>query len=338
MGSLLSAWSPSLGGAGADTQIQCGNRTFNVHRAVVCARSPVMAAEYECGSQDSGKQIVHHAFFDADTIERMLQFMYEQSYTAPDMPAEALLVHVRVQAAGDLYELPELKNLAHSRFQDVAGMILVNQLDTQVFLIVAQETYRYAHAGYDGLKEEVWAMSMNHARQLSEDDDFVVEMLASDTLRELAWAFVRGLPAVANAETDRVREEHATDVSALQAEIERLKSRVNDLEQHNTDCHGRIRDLMMEVSGLKSLKARDTGNLENKARELEEARINVGRLQKVLRAMEPDASQLVQYERIVRCRGCLAQPFFYRFYRRGRTWGVRCVRCRARHWEFHCRR
>ncbi|EME85593.1 uncharacterized protein MYCFIDRAFT_181727 [Pseudocercospora fijiensis CIRAD86] len=51
MASLCSASPACLGGADADTAIHCGSHTYNVHRAVVCARSPVMAAEYECGSQ-----------------------------------------------------------------------------------------------------------------------------------------------------------------------------------------------------------------------------------------------------------------------------------------------
>ncbi|KAK3719627.1 hypothetical protein LTR37_004164 [Vermiconidia calcicola] len=80
----------------SDLEICCDGRTYLVHRAIVCSRSEVLAKECDDGLEltkllkDSDEGIVQHTLFDALTLERLLQFIYQGDYTAKaTIPAAA---------------------------------------------------------------------------------------------------------------------------------------------------------------------------------------------------------------------------------------------------------
>jgi hypothetical protein len=86
----------------SDLVLECDNREFKVHKAIVFSQSRVLAAPFEHGfkvldclrlshvkwqvpisnvAQESVDNRVVITQFRYDTVERMIEFMYEQSYT-----------------------------------------------------------------------------------------------------------------------------------------------------------------------------------------------------------------------------------------------------------------
>ncbi|KAK5155506.1 hypothetical protein LTS14_005767 [Recurvomyces mirabilis] len=170
---------PSIDGKWTDLEIRCQDRTFRVHRAVVCSKSAVLAEQCEViteAAHGNANVIEHHAF-DAQTVEYMLRWMYEEDYSlavdsaADDHsismsssdecssqlviidPAEPkakgdALSHVHVYAIARFYQLPKLLDLALEKF---ACADTIQQLDN--FPGVLCEVYKHTTSVEDPLPE-----------------------------------------------------------------------------------------------------------------------------------------------------------------------------------------
>ncbi|CAK3976998.1 BTB POZ domain [Lecanosticta acicola] len=73
-----------LDGRFSDLKIICQGEEVKVHRAVVCNRSAVLAEECDGGFLDGEFRVIKHSLFDADTLKRLLHFLYRGSYTLKD--------------------------------------------------------------------------------------------------------------------------------------------------------------------------------------------------------------------------------------------------------------
>ncbi|KAI7548997.1 hypothetical protein KC331_g4066 [Hortaea werneckii] len=127
-------------GKGADITIRCEGRDFKVHKTFV-SRSPVIDRACHNGFLESQNGILPHNEFDADTVERMLEHVYKDNYALPTEPTitvpnlmpvtngatdkvailginARLIIHGRVYAISDYYDLPGLGDLALRRFQE----------------------------------------------------------------------------------------------------------------------------------------------------------------------------------------------------------------------------
>lgn len=68
----------------SDLTIKCGDRSFKVHKAVVCPKSPVIAAECDQDVKEKTSGVIDHTVYDADTVFRMLQFLYTKTYSVTE--------------------------------------------------------------------------------------------------------------------------------------------------------------------------------------------------------------------------------------------------------------
>lgn len=149
-------------GEGSDMTIKCEGCEFKVHRLLVSAASPILKAACHNGMRESQTGVVEHKTFDADTVERMLEFIYTRDYEVPWRPtvatgairtpelnsdAEEVLVtstsawwiaHTRMYAIGDYYQLPTLKDQALVRLQNAA----VDPFELHDFANVLKEAYK----------------------------------------------------------------------------------------------------------------------------------------------------------------------------------------------------
>ncbi|KAI0456782.1 hypothetical protein F5B21DRAFT_502079 [Xylaria acuta] len=127
----------------SDLTLECDEQEFRVHRAIVCAQSPVIAAALK-GDYIEAKNGVLHVSFDIESMRRFIEFMYTGDYhvsynpalelltsvdegadtAGPDlsisvfMPSERisdrLLCHGRMNSIADYYDVPALAELSTS--------------------------------------------------------------------------------------------------------------------------------------------------------------------------------------------------------------------------------
>ena len=114
----------------SDLTITTQNRSFQVHKAIVCTQSKVLAAMSDSGFKGSSTAILPLDHDDPATIERMVTFLYTGGYdqgspviTVKDaelfvgpIPAANALVY----SIADKYEIEDLKALAKVKFETFA--------------------------------------------------------------------------------------------------------------------------------------------------------------------------------------------------------------------------
>ncbi|XWX00711.1 hypothetical protein V2A60_008732 [Cordyceps javanica] len=149
----------------SDLTIICDEQQFKVHKAVVCAQSDVIAKPFELGTEYSETQVNSFTVkgFHADTVKRLLQFLYRGEYDTPSLSAHEsheihvsteegndhpandsstslqayqtlLLQHVDVHDCGDFFNVPKLSGLATSKIK----ALLANRWSVEVFVAVAE--------------------------------------------------------------------------------------------------------------------------------------------------------------------------------------------------------
>ncbi|EEU35270.1 uncharacterized protein NECHADRAFT_88094 [Fusarium vanettenii 77-13-4] len=64
----------------SDCTIICQGKEFKLHKVVVCAQSPIIAAALEKASKESRSSSLHITGFDLATVECMVDFLYHEDY------------------------------------------------------------------------------------------------------------------------------------------------------------------------------------------------------------------------------------------------------------------
>ncbi|KAF4547260.1 Hypothetical protein D9617_49g041210 [Elsinoe fawcettii] len=64
----------------SDLTIKCQDRHFHVHRAILCLRSPVIAAAIEGTFKEANIRTVEVTVVDHDILEKALQYLYTDDY------------------------------------------------------------------------------------------------------------------------------------------------------------------------------------------------------------------------------------------------------------------
>ncbi|KAK4550799.1 hypothetical protein LTR36_000379 [Oleoguttula mirabilis] len=185
----------------SDLEIRCEGRSYNVHRAIVCSSSEVIArmCNGEFKETDTGVLDLESTGFDALTLERMLQYLYMGHYTVnaasagvdgsegnsavkhvPESEAaessQALVpisdgddslctipavAHIFVYAIAVYYELPLLKGAALTKLREVATAIATND-----FANVVRAAYTNASPEDDTLRSEVDSLALSRMDEL----------------------------------------------------------------------------------------------------------------------------------------------------------------------------
>ncbi|OAA64237.1 BTB/POZ fold protein [Niveomyces insectorum RCEF 264] len=134
----------------SDLTLECHGQTFKVHKAIVCAQSPVIAAALRGDFEEARTGTVKIEAFNAETAERMVKFMYGVEYEIDSAEestaflgertqdvAQPLLAHIQVNAAADYYNLPKLGKLANEKIKH----LLQTTWSAQGFLDAAKEAF-----------------------------------------------------------------------------------------------------------------------------------------------------------------------------------------------------
>ncbi|GAB7327248.1 hypothetical protein MBLNU13_g11143t1 [Cladosporium sp. NU13] len=70
----------------SDLTILCQGHEFKVHKAIICPQSEMISKMCDADMQERSTGIIEHKEFDADTVERMIDFAYEKSYEVNHNP------------------------------------------------------------------------------------------------------------------------------------------------------------------------------------------------------------------------------------------------------------
>ena len=70
----------------SDLTIVCQEREFKVHKAILCPQSEVMSKLCDSDMLERRTGIIEHKEFDADTMERMIDFAYKKEYDVTRRP------------------------------------------------------------------------------------------------------------------------------------------------------------------------------------------------------------------------------------------------------------
>ncbi|KAK3672901.1 hypothetical protein LTR78_007254 [Recurvomyces mirabilis] len=70
----------------SDLVIRCERRELHVHKAVLCSASKVLSKACDKKFEEGATGVVERTEFDADTVERMIEYIYKQTYHV-DSPA-----------------------------------------------------------------------------------------------------------------------------------------------------------------------------------------------------------------------------------------------------------
>ncbi|KAH8709824.1 Speckle-type POZ protein-like [Beauveria bassiana] len=145
----------------SDLTLVCGDKQFNVHKAVVCAQCRVLAAAIREPFQASktGKIVIEE--YDTDTVEKMVEFLYTGDYKPQfhqdeetnddEVPEEDPVQHVLVNSIADYYDIKALADLSKEKLQhalrdankshllEAATVALSRTGDTTVHAMLAEE-------------------------------------------------------------------------------------------------------------------------------------------------------------------------------------------------------
>ncbi|KAI6805987.1 hypothetical protein KC332_g18115 [Hortaea werneckii] len=195
-------------GEGSDMTIKCEGRKFKVHRLLLSAASPILKAACQNGMRESQTGVVEHQTFDADTVERMLEFIYTRDYEIPwvtavatgairtsasDSDANEVLVtgasarwiaHIRMYAIGDYYQLPALKDQALVKLREAAaGTFLFEFLD---FGYVVKEAHELIGMHDTGFHRMIQDFCLKCVTALTKDKTFMTAMAEVQETQEFA--------------------------------------------------------------------------------------------------------------------------------------------------------
>lgn len=106
------------------------DRSFKVHKTVVCTQSKVLAAMSDSGFKESSTAILQLEHDDPATVERMLTFLYTGKYDqgSPDPGVRYVapfigpifMANTLAYSIADKYEVEGLKSLAKAKFENLA--------------------------------------------------------------------------------------------------------------------------------------------------------------------------------------------------------------------------
>ena len=109
----------------SDLTLNTRNRSFKLHKAIVCSQSTVLAAMCDSGFKESSTSILRLEHDDPVTVERMLKFLYTGKYDHGDFNSsvcQILMASTLVYSIADKYDIKGLKMLAKAKFESRASL------------------------------------------------------------------------------------------------------------------------------------------------------------------------------------------------------------------------
>lgn len=119
----------------ADLTIECRERTWQVHKIIVCRASRLLAAECDRVWKESQSSLIKQNAFDAATMDRFLTYIYSEDYdlrqaqgppssfkgdlpiiNPVDQATMDLIQHLQVFGIAEYYGVTELSQLSNEKF------------------------------------------------------------------------------------------------------------------------------------------------------------------------------------------------------------------------------
>jgi hypothetical protein len=189
----------------SDLTITCGDRQWEVHKAIMCSASKLVSNECDSNMRESQTNVIKHEEFDEDTVDSMISYVYTGKYTVdgeydlrkeifggdrelgemPKVPKsinDLLITHINVYAIGNYFDIPALKTAAAARFSAASGF----GCNTDGFLDVVRAVWKYAPHPEDELREKFRMYAAYNRVKLRLHDDYVRELAEQDDTRGFA--------------------------------------------------------------------------------------------------------------------------------------------------------
>ncbi|KAK5129240.1 hypothetical protein LTR08_003725 [Meristemomyces frigidus] len=192
-----------------DFVISCEGRRFNVHKAVMCSASPALAAAFNVDMTESQTGTIEHTQYDADTVERMITYVYKTKY---DLPGDTqitvsatnrdtdysnsitildgnahLIAHTRMYAIGSYYHLPTLKLLAAQNFASCTN----GHFETGNFIHVLREVNTHISKDDRDFRDVVRTLALDNLIPLTQDDIFMADLAELEDVQDFAAEMLR---------------------------------------------------------------------------------------------------------------------------------------------------
>ncbi|KAK1071910.1 hypothetical protein LTR74_003011 [Friedmanniomyces endolithicus] len=147
----------------ADLQVVLGDRTWLVHRNIVCCRSDFFARACEGPfMQEESEGVVELHDDDPDVIDRLFHYIYRNAYDDADTHTAPVLLNVRMVAVAEKYFVDHLAQLAISKLsQHVA-----EAWETRGFSDAVEEAYTTTADCDRALRDTLLEIVGEHAHDL----------------------------------------------------------------------------------------------------------------------------------------------------------------------------
>ena len=264
-------------GEGSDLTIKCEGREFKVHKLIVSAASPTLKAACQNGMLESETGVIEHKTFDADTVERMLEFIYTRDYLIPResaLIARAIdtseskhetdevtitgvmarwILHTRMFAISDYYDLPTLKALALVRLQIAAA----DTFELRDFVYVVKEANKLIGMHKTNFHNIFQAFCLRNVAALTADKMFMAAIAEDPEMQEFAASLLGQVALHSDARIaaledrlDNFRERSSVETMYREREREAHRHAMQDLQSQMDHYQAVIERLMDDVGKL----------------------------------------------------------------------------------------
>ncbi|KAF8856918.1 hypothetical protein BDZ45DRAFT_653565 [Acephala macrosclerotiorum] len=109
----------------SDLTIKCRDKSWKVHRVIVCSQSKVLHAACMAGFKETHTGVIDLDDDDPVPVEIMLKYFYTGKYNEPINESKELRLQLQAQVLtynlADKYDVPTLMGLAEKRFKSTLG-------------------------------------------------------------------------------------------------------------------------------------------------------------------------------------------------------------------------
>ncbi|EGU73983.1 hypothetical protein FOXB_15505 [Fusarium oxysporum f. sp. conglutinans Fo5176] len=128
---LQSALKKAETGLYSDLKITCGDKQYQVHKAIICPRSPFFGVACQNHFRESQSNIINLPEDDPEAVDSMIYYIYNGYYPKIDpgthgeftggLQVKFLVLHAKVYALAEKYEVSGLKEMAQRCFQIISN-------------------------------------------------------------------------------------------------------------------------------------------------------------------------------------------------------------------------
>ncbi|KAK5698838.1 hypothetical protein LTR97_006486 [Elasticomyces elasticus] len=148
-----------------DLKIKLGDRVWNVHKAIVCARSDFFAKACKGDFKEAKDGVVEIHDDYPEVIDKMIHYIYKTEYSESDTELAPVLFNVRMVAAAEKYFVKFLAALAVSKLDYFISNV-GTAWGSKDFADAIAEAYTTTHDSDRELRDTLLQMVVAHADML----------------------------------------------------------------------------------------------------------------------------------------------------------------------------